>query len=44
MAQDQFGVSGKAIKVAPQTKGREVKHSDGKENKGTKVVVHRAGK
>ena len=42
--QDQWGVKGKDLKIKPQTAGRPVKHESGTENKGTKVVVKRAGK
>jgi len=42
--QNQFGVKGQDIKFKPQTEGRPVKHESGTENKGTKVVVKRAGK
>lgn len=42
--QNQFGVKGKDIKFSPQTKGRPVEHNSGTENKGSKVVVKRAGK
>ena len=40
--QDQYGVKGRDIKFKPQAEGRPVKRSDGKENKGTKLTVHRS--
>jgi hypothetical protein len=44
MSKTQFGQPIKRVSVKAQTEGRPVKHSDGTENKGTKVVVKRAGK